>query len=345
MRPKPRVAVLVVSNFLSVVGKSRGYAEDLSDRFERHGRAVIRTSSRPERARRMLDMVQTTWRARASYDIAIVDVFSGPSFAWAEAVTLELRLLRKPYVLVLHGGSLPEFAQRWPRRVRRLLRGARRVIAPSAYLAGALSAYCDRIEIVPNATEVARFTYRRRVRAEPRMIWVRAMHAIYNPVLAVEVLAAIRARHAAATLTMVGTDKDGSLARVEQRADELGVRNAVRCVGGVTSREIPALLAGADIFLNTTNVDNTPLSVLEAMATGLCIVSTSVGGIPYLLRNGETALLVPPNDAPAMAAAVERIHADDGLAAALSANARAAAEQRDWPVVLASWDRVLAEAA
>ncbi len=62
----------------------------------------------------------------------------------------------------------------------------------------------------------------------------------------------------------------------------------------VEKSEVPAWLAKGDIFLNTTNVDNTPVSVIEAQAAGLCVVSTNVGGIPFLLENGKDALLVPP---------------------------------------------------
>ena len=101
---------------------------------------------------------------------------------------------------------------------------------------------------------------------------------------------------------------------------------------------MPEWLNKADIFLNTTNVDNTPVSVIEAMACGLCIVSTNVGGIPYLLEDGVDALLVPPEDTQAMANAVKRILSDRQLAAALSANARKKAGAFSWEKVLPMWE-------
>ena len=96
-----------------------------------------------------------------------------------------------------------------------------------------------------------------------------------------------------------------------------------------------------DIFLNTTNVDNTPVSVLEAMACGLCIVTTNVGGIPHLLEHEHDALLVPSDDPAAMAAAVRRILTETGLAARLSHHARAKAERMDWSVVLPQWESLI----
>jgi glycosyltransferase involved in cell wall biosynthesis len=100
-----------------------------------------------------------------------------------------------------------------------------------------------------------------------------------------------------------------------------------------------------DIFLNTTNVDNTPISVIEAMACGLCVVSTNVGGLPYLLENEEDALLVAPGDPEAMATAVRRLLTDAELAERLSRNARRKAEQFDWSVILPRWQALLRLAA
>jgi glycosyltransferase involved in cell wall biosynthesis len=104
-------------------------------------------------------------------------------------------------------------------------------------------------------------------------------------------------------------------------------------------------LNGADIFLNTTNVDNTPVSIMEAMASGLCIVSTNVGGISYLLEHERDALLVPPDDPEAMAGAVRRLLTEPELAARLSNNARRKAEEFDWATVLPKWKELLTAAS
>lgn len=338
-------SVLIVANFLSANGLNRGYAEELADRLDARGHHVVRTSSHVGRGRRLLDMLATTWRRRRDYEVALIDVFSGPSFVWAEAVAFELRRLGKPYVLTLRGGSLPEFARRWPRRVRRLLRRAAAVTAPSGFLVEAMSAYRSDVTIVPNAVEIESYRFTPREHVAPNLVWLRALHAIYNPVLAVEVLARVAASRPAARLTMIGPDKDGSRDAVERRAAQLGVADQLEIVGPIAKRDVPGRLAAADVFLNTTNIDNTPLSVLEAMATGLCVVSTSVGGIPYLLRDGETALLVPPGDPAAMASAVDRILGDPALAARLSVQARRAAEERAWTRVLAQWEHTIDEVA
>ena len=113
--------------------------------------------------------------------------------------------------------------------------------------------------------------------------------------------------------------------------------------GPVPKDTIPQWLNRGDIFLNTTHVDNMPVSVLEAMACGLCVVSTNVGGIPYLLEGGRDALLVPADDEAAMATAVRRLVTEDGLAEQLSENARKKVEPFDWSNILPKWEKIFHE--
>jgi glycosyltransferase involved in cell wall biosynthesis len=202
------------------------------------------------------------------------------------------------------------------------------------------------LRLLPNPVSLDAYEFRERASARPRLVWLRSFHDIYNPTLAPKVLARLAAEFPDASLVMVGRDKgDGSFARTRQVAAELGVSGRISFPGGVRKRDVPAWLARGDIFLNTTDVDNTPVSVIEAMASGLCVVSTNVGGVPYLLEDGRDALLVPPGDEEAMAAAVRRVLTDPALAARLSRNARRKAEQFDWSLVMPQWAALLASSA
>jgi glycosyltransferase involved in cell wall biosynthesis len=336
------VTVLLAGNFLSASVGNRGVCEDLADRLRGAGWGVLTTSRRRGRAARLADMMATVWRRRREYDVANVDVYSGLSFFWAEAVTWTLRQIGKPYVLTLHGGGLPEFADRWPDRVRRLLQPAAAVTAPSRFLLEGLRPYRRDLRLIPNALDLPLYPFHRRTAPRPRLVWVRAFHEIYDPSLAVRVLAGIRERHPEATLEMVGPDKhDGSFERARAVAQQLGVAAAVEFTGAVPKSRVPERINAGDIFLNTTTIDNTPVSVMEAMACGACVVSTDVGGIPHLVEDGEDGLLVPPRDARAMAAAVERLLSEDGLAAGISLAARAKTQAFDWSAVLPQWEEML----
>ena len=228
--------------------------------------------------------------------------------------------------------------------MKRLLASAAAVTAPSRYLVQEMQPYRNEVRLLSNALNVGSYGFRLREQPAPRLVWFRAFHSIYNPALAPPVVALLAAKIPDVRLRMVGPDKrDGSRRRTEELAHRLGLNSRVEFVAGVPKKEAPTTLSAADVFLNTTNVDNTPVSVLEAMACGLCVVSTNVGGIPYLLKHEKDALLVPPNDPEAMAAAVRRTLTEPGLAARLSENARRKAEQFDWSIVLPQWEKLLME--
>jgi glycosyltransferase involved in cell wall biosynthesis len=343
---KKKPGILLVGNFLSSTGSNRSPVEELELRLSEAGYPVVTASAVRSRLGRLADMLFTCYAKRNIYQVAYLEVYSGPAFLWAEWAGRLLSAMHKPFILTLHGGNLPEFARRWPGRMRGLLSRATVVTAPSGYLAEALCPYRQDIRVLPNPIEISFYQFYPRTDPSPRIVWLRAFHSIYNPELAPKVIALLAQEFPELRLRMVGPDKgDGSLQAVRQSAEELDVTEHIAFPGGVPKNQVPQVLAQADIFLNTTNIDNTPISVIEAMACGLCIVSTKVGGIPYLLEDEKDALLVPSDDAEAMAQAVRRILTESGLAERLSRNARAKAEQFDWPVILTLWEQLFSEGA
>jgi len=143
---------------------------------------------------------------------------------------------------------------------------------------------------------------------------------------------------------MVGPDKgDSSLQATKRMASELGVANRIDWEEGVSKALVPSRLQRADILLNTTEFESFGVSLMEAAALGLCLVTTDVGEVPYRWQQEEDALLVPPDDPAAMAAAVRRVLTEPGLAERLSRNARKKAEGFDWSVVLPRWEALFQE--
>lgn len=247
-------------------------------------------------------------------------------------------------MLTLHGGNLPTFAEDQASRVRDLLNSADLVTTPSRYLLERMECYRSDIRLVPNPIEISPYSFRLRAVPRPDLLYLRALHRMYNPSLAVAALQKVRDNFPAAQLTFAGPDKhDGAASDLGAAIASTQLQDSVAVVGAVSKAEVPRLMDQADIFLNTTNVDNTPISVIEALACGLCIVSTNVGGIPYLLTHEHDALLVPPNDPQAMADAIRRILTEPGLAERLSRNARRTAEQFDWSMILPQWEALLTE--
>ncbi len=355
----------MVSSFLSHKDGSHSVAQDLADRLRPEAEAIFCVSSQRSALLRGLDMATTTLLHSNDYDVAIVGLYSGRAFLWGEAVSWLLEKLGKPFVISMHGGALPEFAKLHPNRVAKTLSKAAAVTAPSSYLAELMQPYRKDILLLPNPIEISRYEFRLREQAQPKLIWLRSFHQIYNPQLTVKAAALLRDEFPDLHLTMIGPDKgDGSRQQTEQLAKELQSVSSLRVskglsleaqalayaqatdtdiliTGGIANSEVPTWLNRGDIFINTTNVDNTPVSVIEAMACGLPIVSTNVGGLPYLLTDGEDALLVPPDNAEAMATAARRILTEAGLAERLSRNARRKAESFDWANVLPMWRNLI----
>lgn len=333
--------ILLVGSFLSTKNGNRTTVEELADRLQGVGHPVFRTSSVHPRLLRLLDMLWVAFSQRYKYSFAYVEVYSGLAFIWAEVVCLLLRYIKKPFVLALHGGNLPVFARQYPERVMRLLQGARMVTAPSRYLQEGMHDYCENISLIPNPLELQHYPFRLRATPRPVFVWLRAFHRIYNPTLAVEVINRLQKIIPDIHLTMIGPDKgDGSLQDTQLRIERYSLKDQITIMPGIPKAQVPEVLAQADIFLNTTNVDNTPVSVTEAMACGLCVVSTSVGGLPYLLTDNHDALLSPAGETDAMAEVIHRLFVEPGLAERLSRNARQKAEDLDWQRILPQWNKL-----
>ena len=336
--------LLLIGNYFTEGTNNLNVWQELALKLREAGNSVLTSSTRRGKIPRLLDMLTNIITKADEYQIAGIDVFSGNAFTFAYLCAKLLQAMKKPFFLTLHGGNLPDFAQRHPRAVRSILQNAAAVVAPSGYLQQAMKPYHAEILLIPNALELSRYAYRQRETPAPRLIWLRAFHQIYNPQLAIAALAQLHLEFPDIRLMMVGPDKgDGSLQNAKMFCHEMGLENAVSFPGAVKKAAVPAALNDGDIFLNTTNIDNTPISVMEAMACGLCIVSTNVGGIPWLVRDEQEALLVAADDPAAMAAAVRRLLREPGLAGRLSANARVKAETLDWSIILQQWEKLFTQ--
>jgi glycosyltransferase involved in cell wall biosynthesis len=333
------------ANHLATLGR-RSVIEDLAERLHRYGYVSTSASGFQSGFLGSAHLVTTALLKRRKYDVAVVDLYGGRAFIWGEALASLFTVLRCPFIIVLRGGALPDFARLHGERVRACLRKAAVVAAPSRFLLEQMRPYREDILLLPNAIDTSRCRFMVRQAARPLLLWLRAFHENYNPSLVPRVLALLEKEFADIHITMVGPDKgDGALQRMQKVAAGLNVSNRITTSGAVPKSEVANWLNRGDIFLNTTNVDNTPVSVLEAMACGLCVVSTNVGGISYLFEHEQNALLVPPDNPEAMASAVRRILTEPGLAEHLSSNARRKVEEFDWSRILPQWQQLLGKVA
>ncbi|WP_299781918.1 glycosyltransferase family 4 protein [uncultured Formosa sp.] len=223
---------------------------------------------------------------------------------------------------------------------RMLFKHAKVLVSPSLYLKEAFIKHgFDHVVYIPNSLQLQNYPFTVRKLDPIRLLWVRSFSEIYNPCLAVDLLKGLQDLGYEARLCMAGPDTDGSLATVQAHAKALDV--AVLTPGKLTKAEWITLAADYNVFINTTNFDNMPVSVIEAMALGLPIVSTNVGGMPFLIDHGVDGILVPPNDADAFIKAILSLQEQPELANRLAKQAREKVEAFDWDVVNVQWREVL----
>ncbi len=329
-----------------LVGRHPGYVttqgEILSDRFSESGYTTFEASSHPNRYVRLADIVATIIKHRKEIDVLVLNTYSGPSFVVEDLASRLGRLFGHRIVMVLRGGAMPDFMARFPRWTKQVLSRADALIAPSEYLAKAIAPYGFQARVIPNVIDISKYPYRRRERLQPKLFWMRAFHEVWNPLMAIRVLARLREHRPDAMLTIAGQDK-GLEAESKQLAKELGVDDAVRFPGFLNMEAKAREGDAADIFISTNRIDNMPVSVVEACAMGLPVISTEVGGMADLLTNGETGLLVPDNDDEQMVEAILALLDDPMLAAKLSEQGRALAERSSWPRVKQQLDQVFNE--
>lgn len=244
---------------------------------------------------------------------------------------------RVPVVVNYRGGEAREFMARAANSVRPTMRRAERLVVPSGFLDEVFREYGLTTSVVPNIVDLGRF--RPEItggpHAPPDIMVARNLEPIYDNATALRAFALLIRGHPMATLTIAGTGPLES--ELRRLAVELGVSGRVRFTGRLDRDEMARQLRLSRVALNPSLVDNMPNSVLEALASGVPVVSTNVGGVPHIVRDGQTALLVPPGDEEAMAEALDRLLTDDALASRLALNGLSEVKRYTWANVRDQW--------
>ncbi len=287
------------------------------------------------------------WKLRKTRGCQIVHIQAASYWGFMPAV---VAALCKPWlgwrlVVTYHGHQAEPFLRRFGWLVRWALSRADATITLSGWAGERFRAAGIPNEEVPILVPVERFPFRRREGLRPVCIWARHLTRDYNPAMLMRAAAEVRKVRPDFRVLVVGA---GPLREEVARLGEaLGVPLAF--LGTVPFEEMPRLYQQADLFVNTSDFDNFPATLIEASACGLPVVTTHAGGIPYMVEDGVSALVVPKGDWEAMARAILRLLDDPDLAARLSEGGRRNAERCAWGAVrerlLEVYRKVLEEAA
>jgi len=293
------------------------------------------------------------WRAAGRAQLLHVMAHSGWSWHLCAAPAIWIGRLRGAGVLVNYrGGEAHAFFARQAALVVPSLRRADALVVPSEFLAGLFRQRGLAAAIVPNVVDLERFGVvtsapqqpQRQPARAPAVLVARHLEPIYDIGTALRAFALLRATHPLATMLVAGSGPEH--ARLLQLAERLGITAGVRFCGLLDHAAMAQCYHAADIVLNPSLADNMPNSMLEALASGVPVVSTNVGGVPYLVEDGRHALLVPPGDPAAMACAMRRVLEEHGLAEHMHMAGLQLAHQYAWnqvyPRLLAAYRLALA---
>jgi glycosyltransferase involved in cell wall biosynthesis len=274
----------------------------------------------------------------AAYDVAHVFSASYASFLLAPApAMLAARLLGKRVVLHYHSGEAEDHLANWGSMVHPWLKLADEIVVPSTYLREVFGKFGHRARVIPNIVDLTMFDYRERRPLRARLLSTRNLERHYRVDVIVEAFAHYQNENPEATLTIAGYGSEEP--RLRAMAAQM-TRGGVRFLGKVAPSWMPKLYADSDVYLNASEVDNQPVSILEAFASGMPVISTPSGDIPSMVRHGETGLIVPPEAPIAMARAIAETFDRPERTLHMAEQARDEVERFTWRAVRDQWKSV-----
>lgn len=281
---------------------------------------------------RLVPYLAKLWTCAGRVDLFHIMANSGWAWHFFAAPAVWVASSRgTPVIVNYRGGEADSFFEAQFRWVKPTLARTSIVVVPSGFLEAVFAKRAVRTQIVPNIIDLSRFwPAEGRVRG-CHLIVTRNLEDIYDLPTALRAFAAIRRARPDARLTVAGSGP--KLGELQKLCVELQVADAVHFTGRLENDNIAELYRDADLLLNPSLADNMPISLLEAMASGVPIVSTNVGGIPYLVEHGSNAMLVPPCQPDTMAASALRVLSDQALTEHLRASGLEMASHYTWPKV------------
>jgi glycosyltransferase involved in cell wall biosynthesis len=286
---------------------------------------------------RLLPYLRHLWRVCGKVDLVHIMANSGWSWHLYAAPAIWIAHFRgTPVIVNYRGGEAGTFLDKSYAWIKPSLAKASMIIVPSGFLDEVFRKHGFDPKIVSNIIDFSRFYASNNPpdtdwTTAPKLLVARNLELIYDNATAIRAFKIVHDALPLARLSIAGTGPE--LAALTELVHSLQLETAVTFTGRIDNKDMPQLYRNADIMLNPTTVDNMPISILESLASGVAVVSTDVGGIPYIVQNEKTAMLVPPADPTAMAQAVLTLVRDPAKMATLIATGRESVEQYTWPHV------------
>ena len=274
------------------------------------------------------------------YKYDVIHVFSASYFSFVLAPTPAIligKLYRRKVLLNYHSGEAEDHLRRWRRTAIPTIQLVDSVVVPSEYLVRVFASFGLKATAIYNLIDTSKFRFRERVPLRPVFLSNRNLESHYGVDRVLRAFALVQQKLPEASLTIAG---DGSQSRaLKTLAEDLGLRNT-RFIGQVAPFAIADVYDAADIFMNGSEIDNQPLSILEAFSCGLPVVTTDAGGIPDIVEGGRTGMVVACGDYAELANRAMKLLNDPALTKQIVEQARQECLKYSWEAVRDAWMNV-----
>jgi len=290
---------------------------------------------------RFIDMLYHFFRFGITSDKVIIDVYSTRAFYYAYILSILSWMFNKDYILFLHGGNLPFRYEKSTRMVTSIFSKSHKIIAPSGYLKNYFEDKGFQIEYIPNIIELHKYPFKLRENVRPHILALRGFGKPYNPLMTLKAINELKHTMTDLKLLMMGNVTDYYYGDVVNYIEANKLQKMVTIKPKCSRDEWVAISKNYDIMVSNPIIDNTPVSIIEGLALGMCIISTNVGGVPFLLNDRLNSFLINNDSVNELAKSIESLVTGEINIGLLSLNGRKKAEEFSWLNVKSLWTKLL----
>ena len=280
--------ILYIANFTPGRGGISGQVEYLVHYMSQDDRFHVEVfSTKGSSLKRLWFFFSLLMKARC-FDVLHVHGCSFRGFLPVVYGVIVGKVLKKRIIITYHGGDAKVFFHKHAKWAPYWLMKADERVVLSGFLKAVFEEFQMPARVIPNVVELTKDVYVEKKELKPKFISVRHLRELYNIPCILRAYKLVQNQIPEASLTILG--EGDKRVELESLVIDMGLSN-VSFVGQVPNSEVGRYLKMNDILLSSPRIDNMPVSLLEAFSAGLLVVSSNVGGVPYVVEHGRTGLL------------------------------------------------------
>jgi len=332
--------ILICGAIYDTASGPSGQGGKLFTALKSEGYVVYKKSKFKNKILRPLDIAFFLLFHNKKYDVVIIQVASYKAFLINALILIIAKWLNKKTISRIMGGAFVEFYDKYPRFVYSMLVKSTILVSPSVFIGNFLSSKKLNVQYVPNFIDVDKFRYLWKPTTSLRVLWVRAFHDIYKPEMAIKAIFELKKIFPDIKLTMIGPDL-GKLTFCNRLIKSLNLTNQIEITGPISNNLLNPIYCNHSIYLSTTSYESFGDALVEAACSGIPIITTKVGEIPFNWVHNEELIMVEDNNLQELVIQIKNLWEDSAFQLKLSLNARKKGEIYNWGLTGNTWHQLL----